>query len=67
MGDPDRDGTASGDGKCTSPSPEEGRVNNILFPKYLDRKQLSLSLSPKRAWRVMDGSSPDHTHQGGHI
>ncbi len=30
--------------------------------KNLDRKRLSLSLGPKRAWRVMNGSTPDHTH-----
>ncbi len=30
--------------------------------KNLDRKRLSLSLGPKRAWRVMDGSTPDPTN-----
>ncbi len=30
--------------------------------KNLDRKRLSLSLGPKRAWRVMDGSTSDPTH-----
>ncbi len=30
--------------------------------KNLDRKRLSLSLGLKRAWRVMDGSTPDPTH-----
>ncbi len=30
--------------------------------KNLDRKRLSLSLGPKKAWRVMDGSTPDPTH-----
>ncbi len=30
--------------------------------KNFDRKRLSLSLGPKRAWRVMDGSTPDPTH-----
>ncbi len=44
------------------PPPEEGRVDNLLFNKNLDRKQFSLFLGPKRAWRVMDGSTPDPTH-----
>ncbi len=30
---PEREGTASGEGKCISPSPEEGRVDNLLFQK----------------------------------
>ncbi len=30
--------------------------------KNLDRKRLSLALGPKRAWGVMDGSTPDPTH-----
>ncbi len=34
----------------------------FFFFKNLDRKQLSLSLGPKRAWRVMDESTSDHTH-----
>ncbi len=34
----------------------------ICFFKNLDRKRLSLSLRPKRAWRVMDESTSDHTH-----
>ncbi len=34
----------------------------ICFFKNLDRKRLSLSLGPKRAWRVMDESTLDHTH-----
>ncbi len=34
----------------------------ICFFKNLDRKRLSLSLGPKRAWRVMDESTSDHTH-----
>ncbi len=34
----------------------------ICCYKNLDRKRLSLSLVPKRARRVMDGSTPDPTH-----
>ncbi len=34
----------------------------ISFFSNLDRKRLSLSLGPKRAWRVMDESTSDHTH-----
>ncbi len=34
----------------------------ICCYKNLDRKPLSLSLGPKRAWRVVDGSAPDLTH-----
>ncbi len=30
---PEREGTASGEGKFISPSPEEGRVDNLLFQK----------------------------------
>ncbi len=30
--------------------------------KNLDRKRLSLSQGPRRAWRVMNGSTPDPTH-----
>ncbi len=44
------------------PPPEEGRVDNLLFFFNLDRKRLSLSLGPRRAWRVMDESTSDHTH-----
>ncbi len=44
------------------PPPEEGRVDNLFSFFYLDRKRLSLSLGPKRAWRVMDESTSDHTH-----
>ncbi len=43
------------------PPPEEGRVDNLLF-QNLDRKRLSLSLGPKRAWRVVDGSTSYPTH-----
>ncbi len=38
------------------------RAGWIIGFKNLDRKRLSLSLGPKRAWRVMDGSTPDPTH-----
>ncbi len=47
------------------PPPEEGRAENLLFlkkkKKNLDKKRFSLPLGPKRAWRVMDGPTPDHT------
>ncbi len=38
------------------------RAGWIICFKKFDRKRLSLSLGPKRAWRVMDGSTPDPTH-----
>ncbi len=34
----------------------------ICYFKNLDTKRLSLSLGPKRAWRVMDGSTLDTTY-----
>ncbi len=34
----------------------------FFFFLNLDRKRLSLSLGPRRAWRVMDESTSDHTH-----
>ncbi len=37
-------------------------MDNLFFFLNLDRKRLSLSLGPKRAWRVMDESTSDHTH-----
>ncbi len=37
-------------------------MDNLLFNINFDRKRLSLSLGPKRAWRVMDGSTPDPSH-----
>ncbi len=37
-----------------------------FFFKNLDRKRLSLSLGPRRAWRVMDESTSDHTHPPSH-
>ncbi len=46
------------------PPPEEGRAENLWFKKKiknLDKKRFSLPLGPKRAWRVMDGPTPDHT------
>ncbi len=47
------------------PPPEEGRAENLWFKKMyiknLDKKRFSLPLGPKRAWRVMDGPTPDHT------
>ncbi len=36
--------------------------NLFFFFLNLDRKRLFLSLGPKRAWRVMDESTSDHTH-----
>ncbi len=36
--------------------------NLFFFFKNLDRKRFSLSLGPRRAWRVMDESTSDHTH-----
>ncbi len=61
-GNPGREGTASREGKCISPSPGAGPGWIICCFKNLNTKRLSLSLGPKRAWRVMDGSTPDHTH-----
>ncbi len=45
MGDPEREGTASGEGKCMciSPSPEEGRVDNLLFQKSRQEAVVSVS------------------------
>ncbi len=37
-------------------------MDNLFFFKNLGRKRLFLSLGPKRAWRVMDESTSNHTH-----
>ncbi len=44
------------------PRRRAGWIICFFFFKNLDRKRLSLSLGPRRAWRVMDESTPDHTH-----
>ncbi len=52
----------SGDGECTSTSPGGGPGGESFASKNLDKRAVSLSLGPKRAWRIMDGPTLDHTH-----